>query len=63
VLVTIGVATLLAIIALLLLPPHANGNFVYWTLISGVASPFLRRPAPRTRSRSTRSPATRSVRP
>jgi len=28
VLVTIGVATLLAIIALLLLPPHANGNFL-----------------------------------
>jgi hypothetical protein len=29
--ITIAVATLLAIIALLLLPPHANGNFVYWT--------------------------------
>jgi hypothetical protein len=28
---TIAVATLLAVIALLLLPPHANGNFVYWT--------------------------------
>jgi hypothetical protein len=28
--ITIGVATLLAIIALLLLPPHAHGNFVYW---------------------------------
>jgi hypothetical protein len=27
----IAVATLLAVIALLLLPPHANGNFVYWT--------------------------------
>jgi hypothetical protein len=26
--VTVGVATLLAIIALLLLPPHAHGNFV-----------------------------------
>ncbi|HKG19653.1 MAG TPA: hypothetical protein VKB00_07940, partial [Candidatus Limnocylindrales bacterium] len=29
--ITIGVATLLAIVALLLLPPHAHGNFVYWT--------------------------------
>jgi hypothetical protein len=28
---TIAVATLLAVIALLLLPPHANGNFVYWS--------------------------------
>jgi hypothetical protein len=28
--ITIGVATLLAVIALLLLPPHAHGNFVYW---------------------------------
>jgi hypothetical protein len=26
--ISLGVATLLAVIALLLLPPHANGNFV-----------------------------------
>ncbi|HSD25157.1 MAG TPA: hypothetical protein VLB79_12605 [Solirubrobacterales bacterium] len=28
--IALGVAALLAIAALLLLPPHANGNFVYW---------------------------------
>ena len=28
--VTIAIAAVLAIIALLLLPPHAHGNFVYW---------------------------------
>jgi Low-density lipoprotein receptor repeat class B len=29
--IALGVATLLAVIALLLLPPHARANFVYWT--------------------------------
>jgi Low-density lipoprotein receptor repeat class B len=29
--ITVAIASLLAIIALLLLPPHAHGNFVYWT--------------------------------
>lgn len=29
--ITIGVAGLLAVIVLLLVPPHARGNFVYWT--------------------------------
>jgi hypothetical protein len=29
--ITIAVATSLALIALLLLPPHAHGNFVYWS--------------------------------
>jgi hypothetical protein len=28
---TIGVALLLAVLALLLVPPHAHGNFVYWS--------------------------------
>jgi hypothetical protein len=35
---TIAVATLLAVIALLLLPPHANGNFVYWANNNAVNS-------------------------
>jgi hypothetical protein len=28
---TIAVAALLAAMALLIAPPHAHGNFVYWT--------------------------------
>jgi hypothetical protein len=36
--ISLGAATLLAVIALLLLPPHANGNFVYWANNAAVNS-------------------------
>jgi hypothetical protein len=32
---TLGVAALLAVIALLIAPPHAHGNFVYWSNSDG----------------------------